>query len=127
MTMPDGSIPCHICGQYDNKHKVSCHRSMPLSILTVDDNQEMTIRKIGWECPVCHRGLSPDVTVCEHTPVSGGSAGGVATWSQFGDLSDEMIADVIIDSDQIMRLSGSPINFDKWEYTDNWSPYKHED
>jgi hypothetical protein len=24
------------------------------------------ITKIGWECPVCHAGLSPDVEVCYH-------------------------------------------------------------
>ena len=24
--MPDGSIPCPVCGNYDNTHKVSCHR-----------------------------------------------------------------------------------------------------
>ena len=79
--MPDRGIPCSICGQYDNIHLKSCHR------YPFGSDKEVFV--VGWECPICHRGLSPDVTICEHSGVS---------------------------MDSVMQqLSGSPINFDSWK------------
>jgi len=70
----------------------------PNHIMVVRGDQEIIITKIGWECPVCHRGLSPDITICEHDDA------GIA-----GDkiVSDESIRD--------QMFSGLPINFDLWE------------
>lgn len=111
--MPDGSIPCPVCGNYDNTHKFSCHRYMPLSIIRVDDDGEMTITlpTIGWECPICHRGLSPDVTICEHSGVDMDSV------MEQIQAKDGIYGDKIVSDDAIKEqmFSGSPINFDLWK------------
>jgi len=58
---------CPYCSvDEDWNHEPDCQHYRPQAYIHVDDHQEMTITKIGWECPVCHRGLSPDVTVCHH-------------------------------------------------------------
>ena len=96
------SVTCLVCGNNmdypEGYHCKNCesYDAMPLSIIKVDDDGEVTISKIGWECPICHRGLSPDVTICEHSGVS----------------MDSVIEQI---QENQLLFSGSPINFDLWK------------
>ena len=114
--MSELSVTCLVCGSNmdypEGYHCKNCesYDARPLSIIRVDDDGEMTISKIGWECPICHRGLSPDVTICEHSGVSMDSV--MEQIASMGIEGDKIVSD---DAIKEQMFSGSPINFDLWK------------